>query len=57
MRLLLVLPMLALATLAPAQTLNWGNAVFDSPMDSKGNTLDSSYVFQLGAFKGTVHAG
>ena len=52
-RLLLLLPMLAVATLAPAQTLNWGNAVFDYPMDSKGNTLDSSYVFQLGAFKGT----
>jgi hypothetical protein len=33
-----------------AQTFNWGSAVFSELVDSKGNTLDNTYVFELGSF-------
>lgn len=33
-----------------AQTLNWGSAAFSDLYDSEGNELDSSFVFELGAF-------
>lgn len=50
----LCLPLLGVFTLAlaslNAQTLNWGSAVFSDLVDSQGNTLDSTYVFELGAF-------
>ncbi len=32
------------------QTLDWGSEVFSDLVDSKGVTLDNSFVFQLGAF-------
>jgi hypothetical protein len=33
-----------------AQTLNWGSVAFSDLYDSEGDPLDSSYVFELGAF-------
>ena len=33
-----------------AQTFNWGSAVFSDLVDSKGNMLDNTYVFELGSF-------
>lgn len=43
---------LLLSLVAPsrAQTFNWGSDVFSSLMDSKGNELDDSFVFELGTF-------
>jgi hypothetical protein len=37
-------------TSAFGQTYNWGSPVFSDLRDSKGNLLDNSYVFELGAF-------
>jgi hypothetical protein len=34
-----------------AQTINWGSEVLSSLADSKGSTLDDTYVFELGSFK------
>ncbi|MEN9974140.1 MAG: hypothetical protein RLZZ282_146 [Verrucomicrobiota bacterium] len=34
-----------------AQTINWGSEMFSSLVDSAGQTLDDSYVFELGAFE------
>lgn len=34
-----------------AQTIDWGSAMFSSLVDSRGQTLDNSYVFDLGAFE------
>jgi hypothetical protein len=34
-----------------AQTLNWGSAVFSDLVDSNGNTLDNTFVFEIGAFR------
>lgn len=33
-----------------AQTFNWGSAVFSDLVDSNGNILDDTYVFELGSF-------
>jgi hypothetical protein len=33
-----------------AQTFNWGSAVFSDLVDSSGNTLDDTYIFELGSF-------
>ncbi|MEP2774556.1 MAG: PEP-CTERM sorting domain-containing protein [Luteolibacter sp.] len=33
-----------------AQTFNWGSAVFSDLVDSNGNTLDDSFIFEVGAF-------
>lgn len=33
-----------------AQTLNWGNEVFGDLSDSEGNTLDDTFLFELGSF-------
>ncbi len=33
-----------------AQTINWGSAVFSELVDSSGNTLDDTFVFELGSF-------
>ncbi len=33
-----------------AQTLEWGSEVFSDLVDSHGNTLDTAFVFELGAF-------
>lgn len=33
-----------------AQTLNWGNEAFGDLSDSKGVTLDNTFVFELGSF-------
>ncbi len=36
---------------ASAQTLNWGNAVFDVSLDSDGNSIDdATFTFELGTF-------
>lgn len=35
---------------AQSQTLNWGSALFSDLVDSKGNTLDETYVFEIGTF-------
>jgi hypothetical protein len=35
---------------AGAQTFNWHNAVFDTVVDSDGDALDGTFVFELGAF-------
>lgn len=34
----------------PAQTLDWGSEVFSDLVDGGGQTLDNTFVFQLGAF-------
>jgi hypothetical protein len=47
------LPILALllgATCVRSQTLDWGNEVFGTVVDSTGAALDHTYVFELGAF-------
>lgn len=47
------LPLLALllgATTVRSQTLDWGNEVFGTVVDSTGAALDNTYVFELGAF-------
>jgi hypothetical protein len=47
------IPLLALlfgASAAHSQTLDWGNEVFDNLVDSTGEALDNTYVFELGAF-------
>lgn len=41
---------LALALEARSQTINWGSEVFSDLVDSKGNTLDDTFIFELGAF-------
>ncbi len=48
----LIIPaLMALAGLRlHAQTLNWGNEVWSSLADSKGDTLDNAFVFELGSF-------
>jgi hypothetical protein len=33
-----------------AQTLDWGSRVFSDIVDSEGQTLDNTFLFQLGAF-------
>ncbi|MEO0016983.1 MAG: hypothetical protein RLZZ522_266 [Verrucomicrobiota bacterium] len=33
-----------------AQTLNWGSPMFSDLVDSKGDVLDDTFVFELGAF-------
>lgn len=33
-----------------AQTLNWGNEIFGEVVDSLGNEVDNTFVFELGAF-------
>lgn len=33
-----------------AQTINWGSAMFNDIVDSNGNTLDNTFVFELGSF-------
>jgi hypothetical protein len=33
-----------------SQTINWGTPMFSDIVDSKGNVLSNSYVFELGAF-------
>jgi hypothetical protein len=33
-----------------SQTLDWGNEVFGSVVDSNGEALDNTYIFELGAF-------
>lgn len=38
------------ATYIQAQTLNWGNDVFGNLSDSNGNTIDDTFVFELGSF-------
>jgi hypothetical protein len=35
-----------------AQNLNWGSPIFSDIVDSEGNVLDDTYVFQIGAFVG-----
>ena len=50
---ILVLAMVACALLggaAKAQTLNWGSLAYSDLVDSKGDSLDNSFVFELGAF-------
>lgn len=37
-------------TLVSAQQIDWGSPVFSDLVDSEGNVLDQSFVFQLGAF-------
>ncbi len=34
-----------------AQTFNWGSAVFSDLVDSNGNPLDNTFVFEVGAFR------
>jgi hypothetical protein len=41
---------LAAGTPLRAQTLNWGSAVFSQIVDSTGQTLDNTFVFEIGAF-------
>jgi hypothetical protein len=49
--LLLLLGCLGLSTGAlHAQAFNWGSAVFSDLVDSEGNTLDDTFVFEVGAF-------
>ncbi len=45
--------MLAVLAVSPAgaQTLNWGSEVFSQIADSRGEALDDSFVFELGAFQ------
>lgn len=40
----------AAATGIEAQTLNWGNDVFGDLSDSQGNTIDDTFLFELGSF-------
>ena len=40
----------SMAERALSQTLEWGSAAFSDLSDSEGNELDSSFVFELGAF-------
>ncbi|MEI8084412.1 MAG: hypothetical protein WCI74_21440, partial [Actinomycetes bacterium] len=42
--------MAAMTAAAHAQTINWGSDVDSVFIDSQGNTLDGSFVFELGAF-------
>lgn len=43
--------LLLLAAGADAQTFNWGNAVFDTIVDSGGNPVNpATFTFELGAF-------
>ena len=41
---------LGLGTLSQAQQIDWGSEIFSNLVDSEGNTLDDTFVFQLGAF-------
>lgn len=53
LRSLLILAALLLALLPaalPARTIEWGNSVGDTLLDSNGNALDDSYIFELGSF-------
>lgn len=47
---------IALMCLAPsgvgAQNLNWGSPIFSDIVDSEGEVLDDSFIFQIGAFVG-----
>ncbi len=45
--------MLAILAAAPAggQTLNWGSELSSRLVDSEGETLDHSFIFELGAFQ------
>ncbi|MGB6222341.1 hypothetical protein [Haloferula sp.] len=35
-----------------AQNLNWGSVIYSDLVDSEGQVLDQTYVFQMGAFVG-----
>ena len=48
--LLVMLPFLGGTAALTAQTLDWGNDVFGDVVDSTGAALDSTFVFELGAF-------
>lgn len=50
--LIVVSILLTAAHRLPAQTLDWGSAVFSELVDSEGQTLDNTFVFELGAFVG-----
>jgi len=50
MKCLPLLALLAGATTARSQTLDWGNEVFDNVRDSEGERLTNAFVFELGAF-------
>jgi hypothetical protein len=52
-RFLLRFPAVAALVCGPllhAQQIDWGSTVFSDLVDSEGNVLDNSFVFQLGAF-------
>lgn len=56
-RLLLLLVLLFFTTEARSQTFNWGSAVYSDLVDSKGNVLDDTYIFELGSFAGGFTPG
>jgi hypothetical protein len=41
---------IAMGTSLEAQTLDWGSEVFSDIVDSTGETLDNTFVFEIGAF-------
>ncbi len=50
-RIILVLALLAISPpTLPARTIEWGNAVGDTLVNSTGVALDNSYIFELGTF-------
>lgn len=42
--------LVATGSRARSQTLDWGSEVFSNLYDSKGQTLDNAFVFEIGAF-------
>jgi hypothetical protein len=44
------LSFLILGSSLNAQTLDWGSQAFSALVDSKGNSLDETFVFELGSF-------
>lgn len=50
--LILFLLILILGGQARSQTFNWGSEAFSDLADSKGDVLDDTFIFELGAFTG-----
>lgn len=48
--LLSAVPLMLFGMRSNAQTLDWGSQAFSALVDSKGQTLDNTFVFELGAF-------
>ena len=54
---LLFLLILVFGSEARSQTFNWGSAAFSDLTDSKGNVLDTTFIFELGSFTNSFVPG